>query len=83
MFAFLIAPPATATLLVRRVPRIMVTATMVGAVSAVIGLLVSYHNDTAAGATMAFTAVVVFLAVLCGRALQHAIDARRRHRPQT
>ena len=83
VFAFLIAPPATATLLIRRVPHIMVTATMVGAVSAVIGLSVSYHNDTAAGATMALTAVVVFLAVLCGRALQHAIDARRRHKPQT
>ena len=49
VFAFLIAPPATAVLLVRRVPRIMVTAAALGTVSAVVGLLASYHYDTAAG----------------------------------
>ena len=69
VFAFLIAPPATAVLLVRRVPRIMLVAAVVGAVSTVFGLLFSYHNDTAAGATMALATVVVFLAVLAGKVL--------------
>lgn len=80
VFAFLVAPPATATLLVRRVPIIMVTAVGVGAVSVVVGLLVSLHHNTAAGATMALTAVTVFLAVLLGRAIRQAILVRPRVR---
>ena len=79
VFAFLIAPPATAVLLVRRVPRIMVTAAALGTVSAVVGLLASYHYDTAAGATMALTTVVLFLGVLTIKAMLRAIGSRRGH----
>ena len=79
VFAFLIAPPATAVLLVRRVPRIMVAASGIGAASVVVGLLASYHYDTAAGATMALTAVVVFLAVLTVKGLLQALGSRRVH----
>jgi ABC-type Mn2+/Zn2+ transport system permease subunit len=64
VFAFLVAPPAAATLLVRRVPWIMATALLLGSLSVVIGLLISYHRSTAAGATMALVSVVVFVAVL-------------------
>jgi len=64
VFAFLVAPPATASLLVRRVPMIMVTGVLIGAVSVVMGLLVSYHYGTAPGASMALAVVVVFLVVL-------------------
>ncbi len=64
VFAFLVAPAATASLLVRRVPRIMMTAVALGAVAALVGLLVSYHHDTAAGATMALATVVMLLATL-------------------
>ncbi len=81
VFAFLIAPPATAVLLVRRVPRIMVAATGIGAAAVVVGLLASYHYDTAAGATMALTAVVIFLAVLTAKATLNALGVRRRHAP--
>ena len=79
VFAFLIAPPSTAVLLVRRVPRIMVTAAALGTVSAVVGLLASYHYDTAAGATMALATVVVFLGVLTIKAMLRAIGSRHRH----
>ena len=79
VFAFLIAPPATAVLLVRRVPRIMVTAAALGTASAVVGLLASYHYDTAAGATMALATVVVFLGVLTIQAMLRAIGSRHRH----
>jgi ABC-type Mn2+/Zn2+ transport system permease subunit len=61
VFAFLIAPPATASLVFRRVSSIMVGAVAIGAFGAVIGLLVSYHRATATGATMALTTVVIFL----------------------
>ena len=64
VFAFLVAPAATASLLVRRVPRIMMTAVGLGAVAALVGLLISYHHDTAAGATMALATVVMLLATL-------------------
>lgn len=77
VFAFLIAPPATAVLLVRRVPRIMIVATAIGAGSTVAGLLISYHNDTAAGATMALVTVVVFLVVLMSKSVLNAIGEGR------
>lgn len=68
VFAFLVAPPATAVLVVRRVPVIMVVAVAVGSFAVVVGLLISYHEGAAAGATMALVAVVVFLLTLAGRA---------------
>lgn len=64
VFAFLIAPPATATLLARRVPHIMMLAVAIGGVSAIIGILVSYHHATATGATMALVTVIAFLVAL-------------------
>lgn len=73
VFAFLVAPPATATLLVRRVPVIMATAVGIGAASVVVGLLVSFHHDTAAGATMALAAVVIFLAALLGTSAARSV----------
>ncbi|MFP5487918.1 MAG: metal ABC transporter permease [Acidimicrobiia bacterium] len=73
VFAFLIAPPATATLLVRKVSHIMVLAVVIGAASAVVGLLVSYHHATATGATMALATVIVFVAALLGNAALRAV----------
>ncbi len=67
VFAFLIAPPATASLLVKRVPLIMVTAVAIGSVCAVIGLLISYHHATATGATMALVTVIAFMTGLAAR----------------
>lgn len=75
VFAFLIGPPATATLLVRRVPVIMASAVLVGAGAVVIGLLISYHQDTAAGATMALVAVGIFLAALLVRLALRTLGA--------
>lgn len=67
VFGLLIAPPATAALLVRRVPTMMATACCIGVASIFIGLVVTYHFDTAAGATMAGTAVTIFFIVLTVR----------------
>jgi len=64
VFAFLVAPPATASLLVKRVPLVMAAAVLIGASCAVAGLLISYHHSTATGATMALATVVVFLIAL-------------------
>ncbi len=69
VFAFLVAPPSTAAMLFRRIPAIMVSAAILGAVSVLVGLLISYHHDTAAGATMALCTVVLFLVALTVRTL--------------
>ena len=64
VFALLIGPAATAALLLRRVPLIIAAAVVLGAITTTIGILVSYHHDTAAGGTMALSSVALFLAVL-------------------
>ena len=67
VFGLLVAPPATASLIFRRVPWIMGGGVVLGAFAVVVGLLVSYHADTAAGASMAFCAVALFFVVLVAR----------------
>ena len=73
VFGLLIAPPATASLLVRRVPTMMITAACIGVASVALGLVLSFHYDTAAGATMAGTAVLVFFLVLAGTELARTL----------
>jgi ABC-type Mn2+/Zn2+ transport system permease subunit len=76
VFGLLIGPPATAGLVVRRVPLIMATAVGLGVATVAVGLAVSYHAGTAGGATIAGLAVAEFFAVLAAqeatRALRHA-----------
>lgn len=75
VFGLLIAPPATATLLVRRLPAIMAVGTALGCLAVVLGLAISYHADTAASATVAGIAVAQFFLALAGR---EAVTALRR-----
>jgi ABC-type Mn2+/Zn2+ transport system permease subunit len=69
VFGLLVAPPATAALVSRRVPVMMVVAAAIGILAVLVGLLISWHAGTAAGATMAGVAVAIFFAVLIGRDL--------------
>ena len=80
VFAFLVGPPATAWLLVRRVKFMMLTAVLLGWLASLVGILVSYHHDTAAGATMALCSVALFLVVLFARALLRRVVALPRVR---
>lgn len=64
VFGLLVAPPATAALLARTVPTMMLGAAALSVVSVWAGLLLSYHLGTAASATMALVPVVVFFLVL-------------------
>ncbi|MFJ4762018.1 zinc ABC transporter permease AztB [Streptomyces diastaticus] len=61
VFGLLIAPPATVLPWARRVPTIMAGAALLGISATFVGLLLSWHLDTAAGATIAGTAVLQFL----------------------
>ncbi|MDE0267697.1 MAG: metal ABC transporter permease [Acidimicrobiaceae bacterium] len=77
VFAFLVAPPAAASLLLRRVPLIMIGAVILGSLAVVLGLLISYHYDSAASATMALIAVTIFFIALFVRAIRHTIECHR------
>jgi manganese/iron transport system permease protein len=79
VFGLLVGPPATAALFVRRVWACMVVGVALGWLAVVVGLLISYHHGTAAGATMAGVSVAQFFVVLLA---QEAVQAARRHRPQ-
>lgn len=78
VFGLLVAPPATAVLLVRRIPVAMVVAVGFGWLSVVLGLAISYHADTAASATMAGVAVAQFFVVLTVIELGAWFNRRRR-----
>lgn len=64
VFGLLVAPPATAALIARTVPRMMIGAAALSVVSVWFGLTLSYHLGTAASATMALVPVVLFFLVL-------------------
>ena len=81
VFGLLIGPPATALLIARRVPVIMVTSMLLGAVAVVSGLLVSYHHGTAGGATIAGISVAQFFLLLAVREVAAAL--KRPVRPAT
>lgn len=67
VFGLLVGPPATAALLVRRVPAIMAAAALIGVFSVTAGLLISYHADTSGSATMAVVPIALFFIVLTVR----------------
>jgi manganese/iron transport system permease protein len=69
VFGLLVGPPATAALLVRRVWLSMLVAVVLGWVAVALGLLLSYHHGTAAGATMAGVSVALFFVVLIAQEL--------------
>lgn len=64
VFGLLVGPPATASLLTRRVPVMMIVSMLFGALAVIAGLTISFHAGTAGGATMAGLSVAGFFAVL-------------------
>jgi manganese/iron transport system permease protein len=82
VFGLLVGPPATAALLVRRVWVCMVVGVALGWLAVVVGLLLSYHHGTAAGATVAGVAVAQFFVVLLVREVAPVIAAWKPGRTQ-
>jgi manganese/iron transport system permease protein len=70
VFGLLVGPPATAALLVRKVPAMMALAALIGVVSVAMGLLISFHANTSGSATMAVVPIVLFFAVLTFKTLR-------------
>lgn len=83
VFGLLVGPPATAALLAKRLPSIMAVAAVVGVLSVVVGLVISYHADTSGSATMAITPIVLFFLVLTGKSLRRRAGERDLARNET
>jgi manganese/iron transport system permease protein len=62
--AMLVTPAATAQMLTVRFPRMILIASLIGALTAVAGLYLSYWFDVASGATIVLVQTLVFGAVL-------------------
>lgn len=80
VFAFLVAPPATAVVVVRRLPVVMAVAAGAGTLTVAIGLAIAHNTGTAPAATVALVAVAAFFVAVAGRAVADATRSRRRVR---
>ena len=77
VMGLLVGPPATASLLARRIPAIMFLSMLFGALAVVLGLTISFHAGTAGGATMAGISVGEFFVVLIIIEAARALQRRR------
>src|SRR5690606_8123911 len=74
VFGMLVAPPATAALLTRRLWSMMAVAVAFGVLAVVAGLWLSFVADTAAAATISGLSVLLFFLVL---GVRDVVDRRR------
>lgn len=83
VLGLLVAPAATGALFAHRVETVMLVAGLVGAVASYVGLLLSYHADLAAGASIVLTCVVIFaiaaVSVETRRWWRHRKDIHHHH----
>jgi len=78
VFAFLVAPPATAALVARRVPVLFFVSIVLGSTAVVLGLVISYWATTATAATIAGISVLGFFGVLTTVEARAHLATRRR-----
>lgn len=77
VFGMLIAPASAGALLARRIWAMIAWAVGIGSLSVYVGLLLSYHYDLSAGATVVFVTVCAFFVVLTVQLTRQAAAARR------
>lgn len=71
VFGMLLGPAGAGALIARRIGVMMLWAALIGSTSVYAGLLISYHADWAAGASVVVVAVALFFVVLV------AVEVRR------
>jgi manganese/iron transport system permease protein len=82
VFGLLVGPPATAALVARTVPMMMVLSIAVSLVSVWLGLVLSFHLGIAGSASMALVPVLLFFVTLAvtrlwrWRQAQHPLAAQ-------
>ncbi len=77
MVAMLITPAATAYLLSRRLPIMMVMASIIASTSGVIGLYFSYYVNIASGAAIVLSATLIFIVVWSIKVVVRTIREKR------
>jgi len=77
VFGMLLAPAGAGALLAHRVPVMMAWAAGIGCLSVYAGLLISYHFDLAAGASVVVVAVAVFFVIFTVQAIANSLRQRR------
>ena len=63
MLAMFVTPAATASLLTRRLPTMMVMSACIGAFSGIVGVYASFHLNVASGAAVVLVATLIFVLV--------------------
>lgn len=76
--ALLVTPAATASLLARRFHHMILISVLVGCLSALLGIYVSYYLDVASGAAIILVATALFFGVLGAQALKERLRAPRK-----
>jgi manganese/iron transport system permease protein len=76
MVAMLVTPAATAYLLTRRLPVMIGLAALIGALSGVLGLYLSYYTNIASGAAIVLVATGVFAVVFITAPRRKALASR-------
>lgn len=78
VFGMLLAPAGAGALLAHRIEAMMAWAIGIGSLSSYLGLLLSYHLDVAAGATIVLVASTIFFGVLAFTNVRDRITAADR-----
>lgn len=76
VFGMLLAPASTAALVTRRIDAMVAVSAVLGSLSTYAGLLLSYHADLAAGASIVAVAVGVFLATFAVVEVRRSLSRR-------
>ena len=79
VFGLLVGPAATAALLAKKVPAMMMTAAAIGILSVAVGLIISYYADTSGSATISVVPIVLFFMVLTIKSLTRRAPALASH----
>lgn len=75
--ALLIVPAAAASLLTRRLPSMMALAAVIAVLSALAGLLLSYHLDVSSGAAIVLVCIAFFLLAWGVRAVKERVSVNK------
>ena len=76
MVAMLVTPAATAYLITKRLPVMMILGAAIASISGIIGLYISYYLSIASGSAIVLTCTAIFGLVWGGQALQQRISGK-------
>jgi len=81
--AMLVTPAAAAFILSRRLPIMMGISCLIGIISSVVGLYISYYANVASGAAIVLTATAIFLIIFLFSPERGIVWSRFRRRSRT